>query len=272
MSWQAIAYKDVHDASRSYTLWALIGFFTVLFLGFTGIHMYFGEETFVAFLDGFAGLIGLLLPLIGLLLGYKSISEPRSSGSLLLILSNPHSRWDLSVGTMVGRSLVLVVPTGIGLLLAGGLGVALYGTDGLFAFPGFVIATLLYGLAFVGFAVGLSLFTAADRWITLGAFGGYLLLVMFWDNFHTLTLLILHRFDVEVLQSMPDWALLFRLIKPSESYYRLLQATFDTPRAARYVVGDVPLYVDWWMAALILVGWTVLPVLIGYHRFRDADL
>ena len=85
-------------------------------------------------------------------------------------------------------------------------------------------------------------------------------------------LLILHRFDSQVLSNMPDWALLFRLLKPSEAYYRLLQIGFDIEQAALYVGEEAPLFLDWWVAVVILIAWCLLPLIGGYRRFEIADL
>jgi len=244
-----------------------------LFVGYTAAYAYLGDGGFVGFLDGIAGVIGSVLPLVGILLGYKSVSGERSSGSLFLSLSLPHSRGDLVAGKFVGRTVVLLAPTMIALTIAGPVGMFLYGTDGALLYPWFLVATSLYGVAFVGIAIGLSTVTAVERWVTIGALFAYLLLVQLWDNLQTAALLFLHRFDFRVLESMPDWALLFRMAKPSESYYRLVRAGFDgSARAGRYVGDGVPLYVDWWVAGLLLVSWAVVPAAVGYRRFRGADL
>lgn len=271
MSWRVVAYKDVHDASRSRTLWLLFGLLVAVFGGYTVGHAYLGEETFPAFVAGIAGLVGVFLPVLALLVGYKSVVHERTSGSLYLTLSFPHSRSDLVVGTLVGRSAVLLAPTLLALALAGISGAVLYGTEGAVAYPLFLAASALYGLTFVGIAIGLSLSTTADRWITFGALGGYLLLVQLWNNLHSLTVLVLHRFEFAVLTDIPNWALLFRMIKPSESYYRLLRAGFDVSLAGEYV-GDVPIYVGWWMALVVLIAWIAVPLAVGYRRFRAADL
>lgn len=272
MSWRAIAHKDVRDAGRSRTIWLLFAGLSALFVGFAALHTHFGEDDFVSFLAGLAGLIGSTLPILGILLGYKSISDDRESGSLQLTLSFPHSRRDLVVGTVVGRSVVLLAPTLVGLTIAGVTGVFLYGTEGALLYPWFLVATALYGVAFVAVAVGLSLSTTVDRRITYGALGSYLLLVQLWDNLHSLTLLILHRFESGVLSNIPDWALLARLAKPSESYYRLVRAGFDVGQASVYVGPDAPFYVGWWAALLLLVAWIAVPLALGYRRFAAADL
>jgi hypothetical protein len=114
--------------------------------------------------------------------------------------------------------------------------------------------------------------TTVNRWITLGAFGGYFALVTLWGGLHSLTLVILHRFDTSVLSNMPDWALLFRLFGPNEAYDRLLRAGFVVDLAARYAADGAPVYVDWWMGIVVLVVWSVVPLVVGFRRFESADL
>jgi len=272
VSWQDVAYKDIHDASRSRGVWVLFGLLAVLSVGYAIVHSYLGQSTFPAFLDGLAGVVGVALPVLALLVGYKSVVHERTSGSLLLTLSFPHSRRDFLIGKLVGRSAVLLGPMLAALAVAGVVGAVRYGADGALLYPWFLFASAFYGLSFVGFAIGLSMSTTVDRRITLGAVGGYFVLVTFWSGLHSLTLLVLHRFDGAVLANLPDWALLFRLAGPSESYARLVRAGFDVNRAGLYIADGTPVYVDWWMGVLFLVAWLVVPMGIGFRRFITADL
>jgi ABC-type transport system involved in multi-copper enzyme maturation permease subunit len=272
VSWRVVARKDVSDAGRSRSLWALTGLLAVAFVGYAVAHGYLGAETFTAFLGGLTAVVASLLPILGIGIGYKSIVHERTSGSLFLTLSFPHSRRDVVLGTFLGRATVLFVPTLAALSVAGVVGAVLYGTDGAALYPLFLLATGLYGVAFVGITVALSMSTTAERRITYGALGSYLLLVQFWENLHSLTVLVLHRFDFTVLADMPDWTLLFRLLKPSESYYRLVRAGFDVGFAGRYVGEGAPLYVGWLMALALLAAWVAVPLALGFRRFRRADL
>jgi ABC-2 type transport system permease protein len=272
MSWQSVARKDIHDASRSRTLWLLSGLLVIAFVGYGFAHSYVGQNTFSSFLQGLATLVSVLLPLLAILLGYKSIARERTTGSLHLTLAFPNARRDVVLGKVVGRSSVLLVPMAATLLLAGVVGVVRYGSDGAVLFPWFLVATALYGIAFVGIAIGLSMSTTVDRRITFGAIGVSLLLVQVWDSIHTATLLVFHRFDFSVLSDMPDWALLFRLVKPSESYYRLVRAGFDIGQASRYVGDSAPFFVNWWMALAVLAAWCVVPLTLGFRRFSSTDL
>jgi hypothetical protein len=272
MSWRVIAREDVRGTMLSKTTWLAVGLFPVAFLGYVVAHDYIGEPNFPAFVAGLAGVVGVLLPAVAILLGYKSIADDRTSGRLTLTLSLPHSRRDLAVGTFVSRAAVVLVPALLALAVAGVVGAVRFGTEGVVWYPWFLVATALFGTAFVGFAVGLSMSTTADRWITLGGLGGYLLLVTFWGGLQSTVLVVLHRFDFEVLQDMPDWALLFRLLEPGEAYARLVRAGFDVDLAGLYVAEGAPVYVSAPAALVLLGAWAVLPLVVGYWRFRADDL
>jgi ABC-type transport system involved in multi-copper enzyme maturation permease subunit len=272
MSWRDVAYKNVNDASRSRTVWILTGLLSVLFVGYAIGHGYLGEESFVAFLDGLVGIIGTFIPALGVLLGYRSISDNRQDGSLLLELSFPHSRKDLIVGTVVGRTIVLAVPTLVALVIAGAVGMFQYGTDGALWYPWFLFVTVLYGAAFVGVSTGLSMATTSDRRITFGAVGGYLLLASLWSGLVSFGFTVIHRFGVPGNVTTPDWGLLLGLAGPTESFARLVRAGFDLNRASQYVGDGTPIYVDWWGALLLLALWIVVPLVLGFRRFRSADL
>ncbi|RXK47455.1 ABC transporter permease subunit [Halorientalis pallida] len=272
MSWRVVAREDVYDAVRSKTTWLAVALFPIAFLGYVVAHDYVGEPNFPAFVAGLAGVVGVVLPAVAILLSYKSIADDRTSGRLTLTLSLPHSRRDLAIGTVVGRAVVVLVPALLALAVAGVVGAVRFGTDGVLWVPSFLLASALFGAAFVGFAVGLSMSTTADRWITLGGLGGYLLLVTFWGGLQSATLLVLHRFDFQVLRDIPDWALLFRLLEPGESYARLVRAGFDVDLAGLYVVEGAPLYVSAPAALVLLVAWALVPLVVGYRRFRASDL
>lgn len=270
MSWRHIATKDLHQARRSAGGWLLTSLSLVLYVGYAVAHTYLGAPSFGAYVSGLSAVTAMSLPVFGLLLGYKSITHERTSGAIRLTLSGPQSRHDLVVGTVVGRVVVLLVPTVSSLAFAGVVGAVQYGTEGALFYPWFVFVTALYGVAFVALAVGLSMSTTVDRRVTLGALSSFLLLGPLWNSVHSLGLLLLHRFDISVLSNVPGWALLVKLWAPTESYYRLLDTHFNIEQATQYVGG--PLYVDWWMGLIALLAWCSVPILLGFRRFKTADL
>jgi ABC-2 type transport system permease protein len=176
------------------------------------------------------------------------------------------------VGSFVGRTVVLLVPTLAALAVAGGVGAFRYGTAGATLYPWFLLVTGLYGTAFVGIAVALSAADLSDRRLAIAALGAYLLLVQFYQSLFGFALFVLHRGDTGVFQNPPDWTLLARLAQPREAYYRLLRVGLDIEQAGRYLGADAPVYVGWWVALGLLAAWALAPLAFGYRRFRVDDL
>jgi ABC-2 type transport system permease protein len=230
------------------------------------------QLTFMGFVDGSTTLLSFVIPVVGLLLGYKSIAHARETGSVLLTLSFPQSRAGLIIGTLLSRWTLLIITTVTGLSLSGGIAAILYGTQGITTYPLVVLLTLLYSAAFVGIGVGISIVTTNERWITLSTFGSYFVLIILWDGLTTAIMLVLHRFDFSVLASPPDWTLLVRLLSPESSYNLLLRLGGGIDVAGQYVADSAPVYIGWWVAVGVLVIWMSLPVVLGFYRFRTAEL
>jgi ABC-2 type transport system permease protein len=272
VTWRDVALRDVRAASRSVGIWIVSGAQFLLFVGVAAVEFVLDEGSFPTYIDALAGVVAVTIPLVALLVGYKSILAERTSGQLRLTLSVPHSRRDVAVGKFVARSVVFAVPTALALCLAGGVAIAL--ADGGVPWPWLpwlVGVTILYGVAFVGMAVGVSLSTAAGRRVTVGTIGAYLVTVVLWEDLHTTVLLILHRFDTTVTNDMPGWALFVCLAAPSESFDLLVRTGFAVNRAGWYVDSAVA-YVAWPTALGLLVAWALVPVALGFLRFETADL
>lgn len=274
MSWRAIARKDVRDAARSRAIWLIVGAFLLAFLA-PALAL---PSVVAPDADGFVGftqvVVTVFVPLVSIALGYKSVVGERDSGSIKLLLSFPHTRRDLAVGKFVGRSVVFAVPLFVVMVAAGTVVAVLVGGLPALRYGALVLATLAFGLAFLGLTLGLSMVTTSNRRVTFGAIGAYVLFGMLWDGLIQTLVLGLFRFmDPSILLgNLPDWALFVRFLGPVEAYDRLVEALFDVGAATGYAGPDAPWYVAAWVAPLVLVAWMVVPVAIGYRRFDRSDL
>jgi ABC-2 type transport system permease protein len=272
--WRSVAQTDVRRARRTPIMLLLLSIVMITSVGYSLAYRYVesSQLTFMGFVDGSTTLLSFVIPVVGLLLGYKSIAHARETGSVLLTLSFPQSRAGLIIGTLLSRWTLLIITTVTGLSLSGGIAAILYGTQGITTYPLVVLLTLLYSAAFVGIGVGISIVTTNERWITLSTFGSYFVLIILWDGLTTAIMLVLHRFDFSVLASPPDWTLLVRLLSPESSYNLLLRLGGGIDVAGQYVADSAPVYIGWWVAVGVLVIWMSLPVVLGFYRFRTAEL
>lgn len=272
MTWRPIARKDVADAVRSRSLWALGAVFLVLFVGLAVAVPWLGRGTFEDFLGLAVEVVGVVVPLVALVLGYKAVIGERSTGSVALLLSLPHSRWDALVGKFLGRSVVLTVPVAVAAGVAGLVALLLLGGVDVLDYLVFVVAGVLLGLAYLGIAVGLSASSTDQRRVSAAAFGAFVLLGPFWENVVTLLVLLLFRFQGVVLAAPPDWAVLLEFASPSTAYAYLAAALLGVGDAGSVSAASARWFVEPWVAVLILLAWVAVPLAAGYWRFAASDL
>ena len=294
-TWTDVVRKDFEDAVRSKMLWGLC----FVFVAFLVMSLLSAEQLFpdpvtvdaAMALAGVAMLAQLFVPGIALVAGYLSVTGERRSGSLRVLLSYPFSRSDVVAGKFVGRSLVTGTALAAGFAVASVLVVALYGAPEVEMFVGFVAASALVGLTFTGLAVGGSA-AAATRGramaLTVGSFVG---MVFFWKP-------VIVGLHYAVEGSLPgirtaSWYFFLKRLNPLEAYRVLTGSVLDQNvpavpefpledvpartapeqlELANRVAGEVPFYLQDWVAVVVLLAWTVVPLVVGYRRFEAADL
>ena len=280
MSWQVIARKEISDSIRSRSIIVLPGLFVILALFITALYASVplfgaapGEELAVEGLISFFGAAVMFVPLIGALLGYKSIVGERQSGSLSLTLSLPHTRDDVVLGKFLGRSVVLATP--ILLAFAAGLVLvmALFDAYSILDYLVFVLAVLLIGLAYLSLAIG---FSGAVSSSVLSAVGVFVLYVLF--RFLYLPALTVAQSTVNRLQT-GSWTVAFELdwwmyplamINPHYAYQMILHGFVYTDMAQpRYMNAW---YINGWTGLIVLAIWIVVPLAVGRALFNRQDL
>lgn len=292
-TWRQIARKDVEDAARSKLLWG-IGAAFVLFLSL--FFVVAGataptEPTATMALSFVAITSQLFIPIVALVAGYMSVVGERRSGSLRILLSYPFSRLDLVIGKLVGRGLVVGLTLVVALIIGGLVVAVLYGTPDVGTFAAYLATVVLFGLAFTGIAVGISTGTATRGRAMAVAIGTYMGVLLFWRPIVAGIYYILNG-TLPGLTVEP-WYFLARRLNPVEAFQVLESGVLDSPVGLAFgipvedvpsdvppdqltignrLVSDVPFYLEDWFMAVILLSWLIVPVAIGYLRFRNADL
>ena len=223
-------------------------------------------------IGGASQFAGLLVPIMALIAAYLAIAGERESGSLKVILGLPPSRGEVLLGKLLGRSGVVAIGLALGFVVSGVVTAALYGGLPVGAFIGTTALTVLLGVAFVGIGIGISAVTATrSRAMTL-AIAAYLGLTLLWDLApNAVHLLVTGEMPGEVVS---PWFLLLQGFSPTGAYNALVQQLLlggGTAVEAR-IGGPAPAYLDPSVFLGILVAWAVVPPLVGYLRFRQADL
>jgi ABC-2 type transport system permease protein len=275
----AVARKDFQDAIRSRVLLGL----TVLFVLFVAGASYFfaqiqpapggGDPTALVLVFSLLAPAGLLVPVIGLALGYKAVAGERESGRIKLLLSLPHSRLDVVLGKALGRTSVLVVPILVGFAVGAAV---IFWQSSRFTpvnYIAFAFVTVLLGLAYIAIGVAISSATTSTFRALIG--GGSLLIVLEFLWQPVLLAIVFLVNGLSLPQQLPgDWYFFLQSLSPGSAYSSAARSLLPKNPTTLAVTGQTPdaFYLQDWFGFVILAAWIVVPLALGYLRFEGTDL
>lgn len=282
MSWDVVAKKDFQDAVRSRVFWALSALFLLLVFLIVASYVSFdivsgGDPSSVGLIFFVANSLGLFVSLTAIVICYKSIAGERESGSVKILLALPHTRKDVVIGKIVGRTAVLALPVVVALLVGALAGMVFLGDVALLATVAFTIVALLFAAAYVGIVVGLSAVTGSTGKAASLAVAFFLVFELFWDVIVFGLAFVSAGFEFPQLADWPAWIFPIAQVQPSSAFVTALVAAVpDAPQAA---AGPGPgteqldaFFATPWLGLVVLVFWIVVPPAVGYWRLQQADL
>lgn len=273
MSWRAVSKNDLRVALATRGVWTLTAGLLVLLtgLGYVVPRLAGSSEVpFSAYLDILVAIVVPLFPLIGLVLGYRSIAAGCASGTATLALSLPNSRRDLVAGKFVGRATALAASLAIAGVVAGGYLFASYSDFAAGDYLLVLVLTFGYTLAFLGIAVGLSTGITSSRRVIGAAFGAYALLALLWGTLVDAVLNVLFRFEPPM--ETPAWVEFAKFIEPGTSASYLFATELGVGTAPPEAVIGTEQFVSTVGALAVLIAWIIVPVVLGYARFQRSEL
>ena len=289
MTWHVVAKKDFRDAVQSRALWALVAVFVVVSIvstyAYVEVPEMFGSPegaTFGGLIFFTIGLVGLFVPLAAIVVCYKSLAGERELGSIKLLLSLPTTRGQVFAGKVVGRAAVLAFGLGVGLLVGLGFGAALLGEVDLAAMGVFVLATVAFTTVYASIIVGISATTGSTSRATTLALGFFVVFELLWDAIPMGILYVIEGFSLP--ETIPDWMFPMMQLAPSSAYFStvvallpdLAQRLDAEPAQAGAGVDATaakaePFYTSPEIGIVVLAGWLVVSIVVGYVLFDKSD-
>lgn len=260
MSWVVVAKRWVLDPYRSRYLWVVLGITVFLFGG--GVY----TVTSAGVVSILLGLGAVFVPLLAIVGSYRTIAEPHQTGSLRVVLSYPHSRRDVVVGTVVGRCLFTVAIVSVGFLIAGVISFFTFGTHSLVPVVVVWFAAVSLGVSLTGLAVGVS---AATRTVNRAAIVSFAFLLLFFGGWNLLPQgirYVLNGFS-PLPPSQPEWVDVFVALNPTQAFVHLAQRLLP----AWPMLGS-GVHTTAWFGILVLVCWALVPLVVGMWLFERRDL
>ena len=276
MSAIAVAKKDFRDALRSRALWGLSVVFILLslliayaFAEFT-TEMGVQEQSAAGLVYFLASQIGLFVSITAIVIAYKAIAGERESGSIKILLSLPHTRRDVLLGKVLGRSATLAVPTLIGLIAGAILGGVMMGEFAVAALGALLVVSLVFIVAYISIVVGLSALTGSTSKASMLTIGFFVVFEILWGAVSFGIVWITNGFAFP--SEFPNWIFIVNQVPPSAAFTTGLTALMPGDIAGVSGPEFEAFYATPWIGLVMLAFWLVVPLVIGYWRFSNADL
>ncbi|NMG45765.1 ABC transporter permease subunit [Aromatoleum toluvorans] len=262
-----LAGKEFWDRIRNRWVLAVALVFTVFAL----VIAYFGgaQQGTVGFrsieftIASLVSLVIYLVPLIALVLGFDAIVGERERGSLDLLLSMPITRFELLLGKYLGLAAALAFSTVAGFGLVAIVLSAQLNLAALMHYFGFMLSSVLLGLAFLSLAVMVSVF-AADRTRASGfAIALWFLFVLVFD------LLLLGALVVTGGKYGGEIFPYLLLLNPADVFRILNIFSLDDVRTLYGLATVFPrALAEPWLLGLVMTAWIAAPLGVAAWRFR----
>ncbi len=262
-----IASKEFRDRIRNRWVLAV----SVIFTLFAVVITYFGgaQQGDIGFrsiefvIASLVSLVIYLIPLIALILGFDAIVGERERGSLDLLLSMPITRLELLLGKYLGLAGALTLSTVIGFGLVAIMLLPQLTPSALYHYVGFMLSSVLLGLAFLSLAVMVSVL-AGERTRASGmAIALWFLFVLVFD------LLLLGALVLSGDSGVGDIFPYLLLLNPADVFRVLNIFSLDDVRTL-YGLATVfpPALAEPWLLGGVMLAWIIAPLGLATWRFH----
>ena len=285
MSWVVVARKDFQDARLSRGLWAVTALFVLMSVGLAvlygtvpAVSQDIGEVSTLGFLTLLIGAVTLFVSIAAIVIGAGAIAGERASGSGKLLLGFPHSRADVVLGKLVGRTAVLGAAIVVGLTIALVVALALFDSFAPVDYAVFTAMTLVLALVYIAIMVAISATTGSGGRAMAFGIGAFVVLEILADIVPLAALFVANGFSVPSGgAAIPAWVAFLNVITPSTAYTNALgwflgDGSATAAALDAQLAGPVPFYLTGWASMAVLATWLVVPLALGYRRFAHADL
>jgi len=272
--------KEFSDNVRNKWIIAISAIFIILTL----VVSYFGAAQtqsrtgFQALSETVTGMLSietLLVPILGLMLGYAAIVGEKEQGSIQLLLSMPITRVEAVLGKFLGLATVMMTSILFGLGIAGIIVMVSAGAEGWESYVIFILGSMLFALAFLTISLLLSTVTRRRS----GAMG---IAVFLWFFFAMIFDLILLGVYVATGGSfglrpggqsaaLPDWYYAISLANPASAFSMFSLRIFGISESFGFIT-QYPSFITAATAGLSMMLWIVVPLGLSLWRFQKQDL
>ena len=270
-----IAKKEIMDNVRNRWVIIVTIIFAILTIAMSAFGSFISEgwQDLGITITLMMSIVQLLVPIIGLMLGYAAIIGEIEKGSMSALLSLPVTRFEVVIGKFLGLGGVLAFSIVVGFGIAGiVIGIMVPNVDFL-EYLVFIGATILVGLVYLNVALFFStLFKKRSS-----ALGGAIFLWFFFNMILPIILLGIAAAGQaigDILQgNIPQWYFAVELINPMSVYTYLVTLSVGPIASAQGFLNlNLPSYYSPGLMVGILLLWISGFLALTFLKFKRIDL
>jgi len=271
---KTIAKKEFMDNLRSKWIMTLTIIFILLTLVMSFVQGGGGLSSMEVTVVGIMAIASMLVPIIAIMLGYNTITGESESGSLLVVLSNPITRFEVLMGKFVGLGSVLSTSILLGFGIAG-IVIMAEDSSNVAGYMIFMILTIMLGLMFLSLSICFSALLKRTV-MSLGAGIG----LFFWGMIIGTVLMGVYLATtpnsdlMTMANNMPDWMMTSMMIlSPMDMYQTSTMLGFSmTSLSTGGFSVTLPSYITLPRLLVIYAVWIIVPMIVGYFFFNKRDI
>ena len=275
-NWLAIARRDFADVRRSKVVSAAIGLFVAFVTLVVATSSTSGDSPAVDALWSIHGIAIFFVPILVLVVAYRSIAGECESGRIQYLLGWPITRRDVILGKFLSRSLVAILAVAVAMGIGTVIVALRYPSVPLLEIATLTALMAFFAVVYTGIAVGVSALARTRGRALGGVVGIYVLFTVLWGspNVRPMDSLAYLLEDLLGLSARPNLYEFVYHLSPSFAYSRLANGLLFERGTDGAIAPpeDAPFYLTEWFMPAILLLWLVLTLAVGYRWFREAEL
>jgi Cu-processing system permease protein len=271
-----IAKKEIMDNVRNLWIIVMTIIFAALTIAMSALGSYFleGWQSLEITVLMMMSIVSLLVPIIGLMIGYAAVVGEVEKGSMSMMISLPVSRLQIIIGKLLGLGGVLSFTIIVGFGISGIIIGIMVPNVNYVEYLIFIIATILVGLVYLNVAFFFS--TVFKKRST--ALGGAIFLWFFFNMILPIILLGIAWGGAALSDIakgvVPDWYFLVDLVNPMSVYSALVYLNIGGGASPNFT-GPRLQYPEFYssiLMVLILLLWIIGFFALSYLRFKNKDI
>ncbi|MFO7991783.1 MAG: ABC transporter permease subunit [Thermoplasmata archaeon] len=214
-----------------------------------------------------SSIVVLLISIVAVIMGYKTVVEEIESRSIALVLASELSREDVILAKFAGLSSVLSVSIFGGLGIGGLIIGITSGFGGAIDYLGFILFSVLFGCAYISIAILMSSFVSSTSRALAGGIFVWIFFNMIWDLV-LLGILMATGWsfptDLSTTITYPDWYWFSGAFNPNSAYGTAISRLTGST--------GLPELLNLPLLFCVLMMWIIIPLIIAMYNFDRKDL